>query len=197
MPAAGAVAPAAGRSKTKPLRTATIPRPARSDPPEPHYRRRETNSPIGPFVAHIACRRWPAFAPPQRPGIAPPFTQPRELNQQQQSALTTLAAQVMSQLELRRIITERDEALAARRKAEERQTLLIRELHHRVRNALATVQALLGATARSSSSVERFYHSFSGRIASLARTQTLLTDDYWQMAPFRDMLEQALRPFLE
>jgi two-component sensor histidine kinase len=123
--------------------------------------------------------------------------QPRELNQHQQAALTTLAAQVMSQLELRRIITERDEALAARRKAEERQSLLVRELHHRVRNALATVQALLGATARSSSSVERFYHSFSGRIASLARTQTLLTDDYWQTAPFRDMLEQALRPFLE
>jgi GAF domain-containing protein len=70
--------------------------------------------------------------------------QPRELNQHQQAALTTLAAQVMSQLELRRIITERDQALAARRKAEERQSLLIRELHHRVRNALATVEALLG-----------------------------------------------------
>jgi two-component sensor histidine kinase len=123
--------------------------------------------------------------------------QPRELNQHQQAALTTLAAQVMSQLELRRIITERDEALAERRRAEERQSLLIRELHHRVRNALATVQALLGATARSSSSVEGFYHSFSGRIASLARTQTLLTEDYWQTAPFREMLEQALRPFLD
>jgi two-component sensor histidine kinase len=122
---------------------------------------------------------------------------PRKLNQQQQSALTTLAAQVMSQLELRRVITERDEALEASRRAEERQTLLIRELHHRVRNALATVQALLGATARSSSSVERFYNSFSGRIASLARTQSLLTEDYWQTAPFREMLDEELRPFLE
>ena len=122
---------------------------------------------------------------------------PRELNQQQQSALTTLAAQVMSQLELRRVIAERDEALEVSRRAEERQGLLIRELHHRVRNALATVQALLGATARSSSRVERFYRSFSGRIASLARTQTLLTEDYWQTAPFRQMLEHELRPFLD
>ena len=122
---------------------------------------------------------------------------PRELNQQQRSALTRLAAQAMSQLELRRIVAERDEGLAARRRVEERQSLLIRELHHRVRNALATVQALLGATARSSSSVAEFHCAFSARIASLARTQTLLTEDYWQTAPFRDMLEQALRPFLE
>ena len=39
--------------------------------------------------------------------------QPRELNEQQQTALSTLAAQVMAQLELRRMITERDEAVAA------------------------------------------------------------------------------------
>ena len=35
-----------------------------------------------------------------------------------------------------------------RRLAEERQSLLIRELHHRVKNTLATVQAIVGSTAR-------------------------------------------------
>ena len=44
--------------------------------------------------------------------------QPRELNEQQQTALSTLAAQVMAQLELRRMITERDAAVAASRRAE-------------------------------------------------------------------------------
>jgi len=73
--------------------------------------------------------------------------QPRELNEQQQTALSTLAAQVMAQLELRRMITERDAAVAASRRAEQRQSLLVRELHHRVRNALTTVQALVGASA--------------------------------------------------
>jgi two-component sensor histidine kinase len=66
-----------------------------------------------------------------------------------------------------------------------------------VRNTLATVQALLGASARSNSSVDEFYRAFSGRIVSLAKTQTLLTEDYWQTAPFRAILEQELRPFLE
>ena len=97
--------------------------------------------------------------------------EPRDLDEQQRAGLTTLAAQVMAQLELRRMVTERDEAVAASRRAEQRQALLVRELHHRVRNALATVQALLGASARSSGSVDELYRAFSARIASLARVR--------------------------
>jgi GAF domain-containing protein len=58
----------------------------------------------------------------------------RELSEAQATTLQALARQVMTQLELRR-------SLAAHAAAEERQDLLIRELHHRVRNTLATVQA--------------------------------------------------------
>ena len=54
------------------------------------------------------------------------------------------------------MVTERDEAVAASRRAEQRQALLVRELHHRVRNALATVQALLGASALSGDGVDEF-----------------------------------------
>jgi two-component sensor histidine kinase len=103
----------------------------------------------------------------------------------------------MTQLELRRAIAERDEALDASQRAEQRQALLVRELHHRVRNTLGTVQALLGSTARSARSVEGFYRSFSARIASLAKTQTLLTEDYWQLASLREMLHHELQAFLE
>ena len=38
--------------------------------------------------------------------------------------------------------------VTARKEAEDRQNLLIRELHHRVKNTLSTVQAIVGATAR-------------------------------------------------
>lgn len=122
---------------------------------------------------------------------------PREVSAEQASTLTALARQAMSQLELRRAITQRDEALEASRKVEQRQALLVRELHHRVRNTLAVVQSLLGATARRSESMEEFYHSFSGRIASLARTQAILTEDYWQTASLQDMARAELKPFGE
>jgi GAF domain-containing protein len=59
---------------------------------------------------------------------------PRDLSPEQAAALKALARQVMGQLELRRAIVERDEALEASRRAEARQGLLVRELHHRTRN---------------------------------------------------------------
>jgi two-component sensor histidine kinase/PAS domain-containing protein len=84
---------------------------------------------------------------------------------------------------------------AKRHQAEERQKLLIRELHHRVKNTLATVQAILGTTGRSSRTIEDFYRAFSGRIESLAKTHMLLTEDLWQIAKLRELLETELRPY--
>jgi two-component sensor histidine kinase len=122
---------------------------------------------------------------------------PRDLTEEQVSTLTLLARQVMSHLELRRAIAERDERLEAARQIEQRQTLLVRELHHRVKNTLATVQALVGATGRSSGSFDEFYRSFSKRIGSLAKTHNLLTEDYWQTAPLREIALTELKPFAE
>jgi two-component sensor histidine kinase len=119
------------------------------------------------------------------------------MTEDQASTLQMLARQVMSQLELRRALAERDETLEASHQIEQRQALLVRELHHRVKNTLATVQALVGATGRSSDSFEEFYRSFSKRIASLAKTHNLLTEDYWQTAPLREIALTELRPFAE
>ena len=77
----------------------------------------------------------------------------------------------------------------------ERQALLIRELHHRVKNTLATVQAVVGATARSAKSIDAFYEAFVGRIISLANTHDVLTEAVWQTAPLRDLLVKELGPY--
>jgi PAS domain S-box-containing protein len=84
-----------------------------------------------------------------------------------------------------------------RKRFEQRQALLVRELHHRVRNTLAVVQALSGATARTTTSTREFIRSFSSRIAALSKTQTLLSEDYWQTASLREMLLCELQPFGE
>lgn len=92
------------------------------------------------------------------------------------------------QLEVKSFLDERD-------RVDGRQRLLIRELHHRVKNTLANVQAVLGATARSSSSIEIFYKAFSARVQSLAQTHSFLTDDYWQTASLQDILQAELSPY--
>ncbi|MCJ2140822.1 HWE histidine kinase domain-containing protein [Methylobacterium sp. E-066] len=87
-----------------------------------------------------------------------------------------------------REVTERREAL-------EHQKLLVRELHHRVKNTLATVQAIMSSTARGSLTMQEFQRAFGGRIASLAKTHTLLTEDRFQSVPFRDLLWAELEPY--
>lgn len=84
-----------------------------------------------------------------------------------------------------------------RRQAQERQSLLIRELHHRVKNTLATVQAIVGSTARSATSIDSFYEAFVGRIKSLSHTHSVLTEDTWQTASLQDLLVNELRPYAD
>jgi PAS domain S-box-containing protein len=85
--------------------------------------------------------------------------------------------------------------ITPRRQAEERQALLIRELHHRVKNTLSTVQAVLSITARHAESAEDFQASFSGRIEALTRTHMLLTENQWQLVSFGDLLRLELEPY--
>ena len=80
---------------------------------------------------------------------------------------------------------------------EERQALMVRELHHRVKNTLATVQAVLNATVRSSLTIPEFTRALSGRIASLARTHALITEDIAQAASFDGLLRAELEPYDE
>lgn len=94
---------------------------------------------------------------------------------------------------VRWVSAQRD--VTERRAAEDRQTLLVRELHHRVKNTLATVQAVLNATARSAVGMAEFRQSFEARVASLAKTHALITDDGGQAVPFDALLRTELEPY--
>jgi two-component sensor histidine kinase len=122
----------------------------------------------------------------EKPGV---FTERAE------RLVTGLAAQAAIALENGRLYQEAQREIEERRQAQTQQSFLIRELHHRVKNTLATVQAVVGATARSASSIEEFYEAFVGRIISLANTHSLLTEAVWQTASLRDILEKELSPY--
>jgi PAS domain S-box-containing protein len=80
-------------------------------------------------------------------------------------------------------------------RTEQRQALLIRELHHRVRNTLAMVQGVMTTTAKTSANIEEFQDAFSGRIASLARTHAVMTEQPQQSVSFQRLLAQELGPY--
>ena len=84
--------------------------------------------------------------------------------------------------------------ITERKRAEEQQALLVRELHHRVKNTLATVQAIMGSTARAVDNMEDFKTVLFGRIQSLAKTHLLLADEE-RAAEFVDLLRSELVAF--
>lgn len=108
---------------------------------------------------------------------------------------SSLANAVRTALRARARQLEVKSYIAQKQEVSDRQQLLIRELHHRVKNTLANVRAMMGATARSNDSVDDFVRDFSARIVSLADTHTMLTDDYWQTASLHRMLEGELRHY--
>lgn len=108
---------------------------------------------------------------------------------------SSLANSVRSALRARARQLEVKSYIEQKQEVADRQKLLIRELHHRVKNTLANVRAMMGATAKSSGSVDDFMRDFSARIVSLADTHSMLTDDYWQMASLHKLLESELRHY--
>jgi PAS domain S-box-containing protein len=72
--------------------------------------------------------------------------------------------------------------------------LLLKELNHRVKNTLAIVQAIVQQTLRSTHDPADFSQRLMGRIQSLARVHSLLTDSEWQGADLRELiLDQLLQ----
>ena len=84
--------------------------------------------------------------------------------------------------------------VTARRAAEERQTLLAREVDHRAKNALAVVQAALRLTPKEDA--EAYARAVEGRVGALARAQTLLAEERWNGAGLHALLGGELAPFL-
>jgi two-component sensor histidine kinase len=101
------------------------------------------------------------------------------------AVMKDMAAIVMREIALHREI-------AQRKNAEAQQQVLIAELHHRVKNTLAVVQSLVELSIRHTESLDAFRKSISGRIASLAKSHTLLVEGQWHSVGLRTMIEGEL-----
>jgi PAS domain S-box-containing protein len=79
-----------------------------------------------------------------------------------------------------------------RKLAEEQKKLLLDELNHRVKNTLATVQALAAHTARSATSAEDFRRRFEPRLLALSAAHDRLTRNDWRGANLADIVTGEL-----
>ena len=82
-----------------------------------------------------------------------------------------------------------------RRRIERHQNLLLDELNHRVKNTLATVQAMAMQTLKDVDVPAR--DAFLARLFALSGQHDLLTLDNWEGASFEGVVRRALRPWRE
>ncbi|HET8729082.1 MAG TPA: PAS domain-containing protein [Alphaproteobacteria bacterium] len=86
--------------------------------------------------------------------------------------------------------------ITERKRAEQRQNLLLDELSHRVKNTLLAVQSIAAQTLRSAPSSEAFREAFSTRLRALAHRHNLLSQTSWEGALLRDVVAAELEPYL-
>jgi len=82
-----------------------------------------------------------------------------------------------------------------RKRAEERQSVLVAELDHRVKNVLASVSAVISNTRHESRSMADFVAALDGRIRSMATTHELLSAGRWQGISLTDLVRRELAPY--
>jgi PAS domain S-box-containing protein len=84
--------------------------------------------------------------------------------------------------------------ITARKRAEQRQMLLAREVDHRARNVLTLVQSIVRLTR--AGDVEAFSAAIEGRITALARVHTILSLSSWEGAELGGLIREELAPFI-
>jgi two-component sensor histidine kinase/CheY-like chemotaxis protein len=83
--------------------------------------------------------------------------------------------------------------ITERKEAEERQSLLAREVDHRTKNALAVVHAIVSLTR--AEDIAQFSAAVEGRIQALARAHNLLSESRWRGARIADLIQGELAPY--
>ena len=79
-----------------------------------------------------------------------------------------------------------------RRRAAERQELLIAELNHRVRNILALIRGLVTQTGSQAADISSYVASLGGRIQALARAHDLVTRQSWGPSDIRLLFDDEI-----
>jgi len=85
--------------------------------------------------------------------------------------------------------------ISERKQAEEARQHLVQELDHRVKNVLATVQAIAEQTVHASGSLSEFAARFRGRLASMAQIHEAISANHWEGLQLERLVVLATAPF--
>src|SRR6202011_5188700 len=82
-----------------------------------------------------------------------------------------------------------------REAADKLQKLILEELHHRIKNTLATVSAIASQSLRTATSIEHGQQAIEGRLIAPGRAHDLLRQVSWANASLRATVRGATEPY--
>src|SRR5258705_4148857 len=84
---------------------------------------------------------------------------------------------------------------AQRETADKLQKLILEELHHRIKNTLATVSAIASQSLRTATSIEHGQQAIESRLQALGRAHDLLLQARWSSASLAHVVQGATEPY--
>jgi two-component sensor histidine kinase len=82
-----------------------------------------------------------------------------------------------------------------REHADNLQKLILEELHHRIKNTLATVSAIASQSLRTATSIEHGQQAIESRLLALGRAHDLLLQARWSNARLAHIVRGAIEPY--
>ena len=79
---------------------------------------------------------------------------------------------------------------------EQRQTIMMRELDHRVKNNIASVISLVGLSKKGADSIDDFAKTLDGRLHALNVAHSALAKSHWSGVWLKDILLLTLQPYI-
>jgi two-component sensor histidine kinase len=99
-------------------------------------------------------------------------------------------------LDLRRLLAQAGIDAAEQKVTEKLQRITVEELHHRVKNILATVQAIASQSLGAAQNIDDGRKAIESRLQALGRVHDVLLQTNWSKAKLAAILRAGIEPFI-
>ncbi|MGZ3353049.1 MAG: sensor histidine kinase [Xanthobacteraceae bacterium] len=118
---------------------------------------------------------------------------PKDLLEAENVSLRLLLAQ--AEIDAQKLLAQAGIDAKQREASDKLQKLILEELHHRIKNTLATVSAIASQSLRNVPGAEHAQHAIEGRLLALGRAHDLLLQARWTSADLRKIIRGATEAF--
>src|SRR5215203_1360038 len=118
---------------------------------------------------------------------------PQEFLAAENVSLRLLLAQ--AEIDAQDLLTQAGIDAREREAADKLQKLILEELHHRIKNTLATVSAIASQSIRTATSLDHAQQAIEGRLLALGRAHDLLMQVSWANSSLAHTVRGATEPY--